>query len=95
MSEGTVTQWCRMFKNGRINVHDEEWSGQPFVVSYDLVQSERLRFTISAENCFGLHFIRAVPQRWRRISQSHRMSTIRVMIFSEQGVNYCSYEYII
>jgi hypothetical protein len=24
MSEGTVTQWCRMFKNGRINVHDEE-----------------------------------------------------------------------
>jgi hypothetical protein len=24
MSEGTVRQWCRMFKDGRTNVHDEE-----------------------------------------------------------------------
>jgi hypothetical protein len=27
MSEGTVRQWCRMFRNGRTNVHDEERSG--------------------------------------------------------------------
>jgi transposase len=39
MSEGTVGQWCRMFKNGRTNVHDEERSGQPSVVSDALVQS--------------------------------------------------------
>jgi arsenate reductase-like glutaredoxin family protein len=39
MSEGTVRQWCRMFKDGRRNVHNEEQSGLPSVVSDDLVQS--------------------------------------------------------
>jgi hypothetical protein len=28
MSEGTVTQLCRMFKDVRTNVHDEERSGR-------------------------------------------------------------------
>jgi hypothetical protein len=27
MSEGNVRQWCRMFKDGQTNVHDEERSG--------------------------------------------------------------------
>jgi hypothetical protein len=35
MSEETVRQWCRMLKD----VHDEERSGQPSVVSNDLVES--------------------------------------------------------
>jgi transposase len=39
MSEGTVRQWCRMFKDGRTNVHDEDRSGRPCVVSEDLVRS--------------------------------------------------------
>jgi hypothetical protein len=39
MSEGTVSQWCRMFKDGRTNGHNEERSGQSSVVSGDLVQS--------------------------------------------------------
>jgi transposase len=39
MSEGTVRQWCRMFKDGRTNVHNEEQIGRPSVVSDDLVQS--------------------------------------------------------
>jgi transposase len=53
MSEGTVRQWCRMFKDGETNVHDEEWSGRPTVMSDDLVQNvdqkicERRCFTIS------------------------------------------------
>jgi hypothetical protein len=53
MSEGTVGQWCRMFKDGRTNVHDEEQSVRPSVVNDDLVQNvgqkicERRRFTIS------------------------------------------------
>jgi transposase len=38
-SEGTVRQWCRMFKDGRTDVDDEERSGRPIVVSDDLVQS--------------------------------------------------------
>jgi hypothetical protein len=56
-SEGTVRQWCGMFKDGRTNVHDEEQSGQPFLVSDDLVQSvdqkncERQRFTIPELLC--------------------------------------------
>jgi hypothetical protein len=41
-SEGTVRQWCRMFKDGRINVHDEGRSGGPSVVSDNLFQSESL-----------------------------------------------------
>jgi hypothetical protein len=31
MREGTVRQWCRMFKDRRKNVHDEERGGQPAV----------------------------------------------------------------
>jgi transposase len=57
MSEGTVRQWCRMFKDGEKNVHDEERSGQPSVMSDGLVQSvdqkiyERRRFTILELPC--------------------------------------------
>jgi transposase len=51
MSEETVRQWCRMFKVGRTNVHDEERSGRPSVVSDDLVQSERRRLTLSEVSC--------------------------------------------
>jgi hypothetical protein len=38
MSEGTVRQWCRLSKNGWINVHHEQQSGRPPAVSDDLVQ---------------------------------------------------------
>jgi hypothetical protein len=57
MSEQTVRQLCRMLKDGRTNVHDEERSGQPPVVSDELVQSvdqticERWHFTISELSC--------------------------------------------
>jgi hypothetical protein len=66
MSEGTVTQWCRMFKDGRTNVQDEEQSGRPSVVSDDLVQSveqkicERRRFTISELPCEFPHISHTV-----------------------------------
>jgi hypothetical protein len=33
MSEGSVRQWCRMFKDARTNVYDEEKSGRSSVVS--------------------------------------------------------------
>jgi hypothetical protein len=33
MSKGTVRQWCRMFKNGRTNVHDEKRSSWPTICS--------------------------------------------------------------
>jgi hypothetical protein len=37
-SEGTLKQWCIMFKDGRKNVYDEERSDWPSVVSNNLVQ---------------------------------------------------------
>jgi transposase len=33
MSEGTVRQWCRKFKDGRTNVHDEERCGRSAIWS--------------------------------------------------------------
>ncbi|KAJ4443705.1 hypothetical protein ANN_05380 [Periplaneta americana] len=53
MSEGGVRQWCRMFKNGRTNIHDEERRGRPSIVNADLIRlvDERVRanrrFTMS------------------------------------------------
>jgi transposase len=41
ISEGTVRQWCRMFRDGQTDVHNEEQSGRPSVVSDDLVRNER------------------------------------------------------
>jgi transposase len=52
MSKGTVRQWRRMFKDGWTNVHDEEQSSQPSIVSDDDLQyfdqkiCERQRFTM-------------------------------------------------
>jgi transposase len=57
MSERTIRQWCRMFKDGQTDVHDEERSGRPSVVSDDLVQSvdqkicERRGLKISELSC--------------------------------------------
>jgi hypothetical protein len=39
MSEGTVRQWCRIFKDGRTNVHDGLRSVLPPIVSDNFVQS--------------------------------------------------------
>jgi hypothetical protein len=55
MIEVTVRQWCRMFRDGRTNVHDEERSGRPSVVRDDLIENERRRFIIS-------EFLREFPQ---------------------------------
>jgi hypothetical protein len=38
MNEGTVRHWRRMFRDGRTNVHYEEWRGLPSVVNDDLVK---------------------------------------------------------
>jgi hypothetical protein len=49
MSERTVRQWCRTFRDGQTNIHNEEWSGLPSVVSDDLVQSVDQK--ISGRHC--------------------------------------------
>jgi hypothetical protein len=57
MSKRTVRQRCTIFKDRRTNVHDEEGSVRPSVVSDDLFQSvdqkicERRCFTIAELSC--------------------------------------------
>ena len=59
MSEGGVMQWCIVFKNGRTNIHDEERSGRPTIVTDELVAKINVkinanrRFTITE---FSLEF---------------------------------------
>lgn len=38
MSDSAVRKWCRLFGEGRTNVHDEERSGRPSVVNDDFVE---------------------------------------------------------
>ena len=38
MSDEMVRKWVRALKDGRKNVHDEERSGEPSVISDDLLQ---------------------------------------------------------
>ena len=53
MNESSVRKWCIRFKNGRTNVHDEERSGRPSIVTDDLLAKvdekirENHRFTIT------------------------------------------------
>ena len=37
MSRQNVTKWCREFSEGRTDVHDEQRSGRPSLISDDLL----------------------------------------------------------
>jgi transposase len=45
MSDGNVRRWCRMFNEGRTNVHDDDTSGRPSLVTADLLDqvNEKIR----------------------------------------------------
>jgi hypothetical protein len=45
MSDGMVRRWCRMFSEGRTNVHDDDWSGRPSLVTEDMLEqvNEKIR----------------------------------------------------
>ncbi|GFG37382.1 hypothetical protein Cfor_11189 [Coptotermes formosanus] len=53
MSDTYVREWCRKFRNGRTDIHDEGGQGRPCLVTDDLVQHvdklvcKQCRFTIS------------------------------------------------
>jgi transposase len=38
MNRQNVTKWCRVFSEGRTDVHDEERSGKPSSIPEDLLQ---------------------------------------------------------
>jgi len=40
MNRQSVTKWCREFSEGRTDVHDEQRSGRPSLISYDLQETE-------------------------------------------------------
>ncbi|MEX5543814.1 hypothetical protein, partial [Pseudomonas poae] len=43
MSESKVHKWVRQFKDGRDNIHDEDRSGRPSLITDDLVASVEAR----------------------------------------------------
>jgi transposase len=53
MSDSCVREWCRIFRDGRIDVHDEGGQGRHSIVTVELVQKfdqcvrGKRRFTIS------------------------------------------------
>jgi hypothetical protein len=52
MREGTVRQWCGMFKDVLINVHDEEQNGRPSVVGADLFKVLAKKFVKNGASQF-------------------------------------------
>ena len=42
MNQQNVTKWCREFSEGRTDVHDEQRSGRPSLISDNLRASGRL-----------------------------------------------------
>ena len=66
MSESKFRQWCRLFKEGRKNVHEEERSGRPSVITDDLMEKVNTticgnrRFTISELSLEFPHVSRSV-----------------------------------
>jgi hypothetical protein len=58
INESSVRKWCIRFKNGKKNnVHDEEWSGRPSIVTDDLLAKvdERIRGTHSNGRFSHIH----------------------------------------
>jgi len=41
MNRQNVTKWCREFSEGRTEVHDEQRSGRPSLISDDLLQETK------------------------------------------------------
>jgi len=80
MSEGGVRQWCIMFKNGRTNVHEEERSGRPTIVTDELVVKinekihENRHFTITE---FSLERLPLVSKHEDLASQRSASTTTR------------------
>jgi histone-lysine N-methyltransferase SETMAR len=42
MNGSSVRKWCRMFNEGKTNVHDEERSGRPSLITEDLKRKQAL-----------------------------------------------------
>ena len=52
MSDSKVRHWCHLFKEGRMNVHGEERSGRPSVITDNL--AEKVNTAIRGNRCFTI-----------------------------------------
>ncbi|KAG8283956.1 hypothetical protein J6590_003648 [Homalodisca vitripennis] len=50
ITEGGVCQWCIRFKNGRTNVHDDECSGRPSIVTDEIALKSMRRLNRTADS---------------------------------------------
>ena len=69
MSDSKVRQWGRLFKEGRTNVHDEERSGRPSVITDDLV--EKVNTTIRGKKSTVYKLCAYLPVRALVCCQSY------------------------
>jgi histone-lysine N-methyltransferase SETMAR len=66
MSDGMVRRWCRMFSEGRTNVHNDDRSGRPSLVTANLLDQvnekilENRRFTMSELSTHFPHISRSL-----------------------------------
>jgi hypothetical protein len=64
MNQQNVTKWCHDFSEGRTDVHDEQRSGRPSLISYNLLQETEgeiranRRVTIRELKCLRPQFMK-------------------------------------
>jgi len=61
MNRQNVTKWCREFSEGRTDVHDEQRSSRPSLISYDLLQENEEK--IHTNRCVTIRELhRIIPE---------------------------------
>ena len=60
MNWQNVTEWCREFSEGRTDVHNEQRSGRPSLISYDLLQE--IEGEIRANQCVTRELHHIIPE---------------------------------
>ena len=72
MSDSKVRQWCHLFEEGLTNIHDEERSGRPSVITDDLVDKRKHNTSWKS----SLYNFRTVP----RVSTNFKISDLRYCV---------------
>jgi transposase len=76
MSDRMVRRWCRMFSEGRTNVHDDDRSGRPSLVTADLLDQvkEKIRenksFTMSEPSTHFPHIVVTEHLQYQKLCES-------------------------
>jgi hypothetical protein len=91
MSDGTVRQWCRMCKDERTDIHDEERSGQPFITSdgfFKLPNKKIVKDGASQFQNFRVNFHKVHALLSMRLSQARLSQVLRKM--GSENVHRCA-----